>query len=171
MEKERNYMYRRKVICPEEFIEKARILHKENKKIVLTNGCFDIIHMGHVYCLRESKLLGDVLMVAVNSDLSVKRLKGKDRPVIPENERTGVLEALDFIDYITVFEEDTPLNLIQTIKPDVYTKGGDYNCSNLIGPGLGSNIVEDYGGRIVLIPAIKNQSTSKIIRNIEMAHV
>lgn len=164
------YTYQKKIVGQEELIEKSRQLHDENKKIVFTNGCFDIIHIGHINYLRESRLLGDILIVAVNSDDSVKRLKGKHRPVTTELERAGVLEALDFIDFITIFEENTPLNLIQLIKPDVYTKGGDYNYSNLIGPGLGGDIIEEYGGRIALIPIVKEYSTSQIIKYIEKMH-
>lgn len=164
------YTYQKKIIGQEDLIEKSHQLRNKNKKIVFTNGCFDLIHIGHIYYLRESRLLGDVLIVAVNSDDSVKRLKGKHRPITTELERAGILEALDFIDYITIFEENTPLNLIQSIKPDVYTKGGDYSYSNLIGPGLGGDIIEKYGGRISLIPLVKENSTSQIIKNMEKIH-
>lgn len=161
-----HYEYRRKIMSREELVEKVKQLHKYNKTIVFTNGCFDIVHMGHVSYLRKSKLLGDVLIVALNSDLSIKALKGNGRPVITEKGRAGLLEAFDFVDYITVFGEETPLQLIQLLKPDVYTKGGDYNYSNLIGPGLGADIIESYGGRAVIIPAENVHSTSQIINDI-----
>lgn len=161
------YTYQKKIIGQEELIEKSHQLHNENKKIVFTNGCFDLIHIGHINYLRESRLLGDILIVAVNSDDSVKRLKGKYRPITTELERAGILEALDFINYITIFEENTPLKLIQSIKPDVYTKGGDYSYSNLIGPELGGDIIEKYGGKISLIPIVKENSTSQIIEHMK----
>lgn len=140
-------------------------LRSNDKKIVFTNGCFDILHKGHVYYLRESKALGDILFIGLNSDASVKRLKGDDRPINSELDRAYILDALEFVDFIVIFEEDTPLNLIQEIRPDVYTKGGDYSLENIIGPGLGSRIVEDYGGSVVLVKLVEGYSTTALINN------
>lgn len=138
-------------------------LRNDKRKIVFTNGCFDILHIGHINYLKSSKQLGDILIVGVNSDESIKRLKGENRPINPIKNRVGVLEALMMVDYIIVFEEDTPLKLIMAIKPDTYTKGGDYDLNNVIGPGQGASIIEDYGGKVHLIPLTEDISTTIIL--------
>lgn len=107
--------------------------------------------------------MGDVLIVGLNSDRSVRRLKGVNRPLNSEIDRAYVLEALDFIDYIVIFNNDNPLKIIQEIKPDYYTKSGDYNMSNIIGPNLGGDIIEGYGGQVVIIDYLKGYSTTSII--------
>lgn len=143
-------------------VEQFRSEHK-NQKIVFTNGCFDILHIGHIRYLQEAAKLGDVLIVGLNSDASVKRLKGPERPINSEQERAEMLGALGFVDYVVVFEEDTPLNLINTIQPDVLVKGGDYSPNDVVG----KTEVESRGGKLVLIPFVEGKSTTRIIEKIK----
>jgi rfaE bifunctional protein nucleotidyltransferase chain/domain len=138
-------------------------LRGQNKKIVFTNGCFDILHRGHIEYLTKAKEFGDVLIVGLNSDTSVKRLKGKDRPINPESDRARILDALKPVDYIVIFEEDTPLRLIQMVKPDVLVKGGDYKVEEIVG----SEYVMSYGGKVEIIPFVEGKSTTKIIQKIK----
>lgn len=137
-------------------------LKKKGKRTVFTNGCFDLIHVGHTRYLEEAKKLGDVLIVAVNSDKSVREIKGKDRPVIPQDERAEVLCALHFVDYVVVFDEPDPFNIISYLRPDVLVKGGDWDEDAIIG----RDIVESCGGKVVRIPEIKGASTTDIIERI-----
>ena len=137
----------------------------EGKSIVFTNGCFDILHIGHIFNLYHSKQMGDILIVGINSDASVKRLKGEGRPAIPEKDRAIVLSALSLVDYVTIFSEDTPLNLISCLQPAVYTKGKDYVESQAIGQGFGKEVIEAYGGRVELIPLL-DESTTAIMKRI-----
>lgn len=111
-------------------------LKSQNKKIVFTNGCFDIIHPGHISLLKKSKCLGDVLIVGLNTDASVRRLKGKSRPVVSEKDRAVVLDSIKYVDYVVLFDEDTPLRVIQELKPDVLVKGGDYKLKDIVGYGI-----------------------------------
>ncbi len=134
-----------------------------NKKIVFTNGCFDIMHIGHIRYLQEAAKLGDILVVGLNSDASVKRLKGLERPINSEFERAEMMCALGVIDYVVIFEEDTPLNLIKKIQPDVLVKGGDYFNEYVIG----TQEVEERGGKLVLIPFVEGKSTTNIIKKIQ----
>lgn len=157
------YTYRKKVYTLKELAGKTAELRAAGKTIVFTNGCFDILHRGHIQYLRESRKLGDVLIVGLNSDESVRRLKGEGRPMNPEADRAYLLEALDFVDYIVIFNENTPLELINRLKPDYYTKGGDYDIRNVIGPGLGSDIVEKYGGHVILTDFLEGYSTTSMI--------
>lgn len=133
-----------------------------DKRIVFTNGCFDILHVGHIRYLRQAAELGDVLVIGLNSDASVRRLKGEGRPVNPEADRAEILAALKFVDYIVAFEEDTPLELIRAIQPDVLVKGGDYTPEQVVG----RDIVEERGGRLVLIDFVAGRSTTGIIQKI-----
>lgn len=137
-------------------------LKKEGKRIVFTNGCFDLIHVGHTRYLEEAKKLGDILVVAVNSDHSVKVIKGNRRPVIPEEERAEVLAALKCVDFVAIFDEPDPLNIISSLKPDVLVKGGDWSEDAIIG----REVVESIGGEVVCIPEVKGASTSSIIDRI-----
>ena len=137
-------------------------LKKKGKKIVFTNGCFDILHYGHVKYLQEAKNRGDILVVAVNSDSSVKKLKGRSRPVVGQKNRMRVLAALESVDFVTLFGEDTPLKLIKLLKPDVLVKGGDWDKKDIVGSGL----VESWGGKVISLPYVKNQSTTNIIDKI-----
>jgi cytidyltransferase-related domain len=138
-------------------------LREQNKKIVFTNGCFDILHRGHIEYLTKAKEFGDVLIVGLNSDPSVQRLKGKDRPINPEADRARILDALKPVDYVVIFEEDTPLRLIQMVKPDVLVKGGDYKVEEIVG----SEYVMSYGGKVEIIPFVEGKSTTKIIQKIK----
>ncbi len=131
-------------------------------KIVFTNGVFDIIHRGHVEYLIDAKSHGDVLIVGVNSDLSVKRIKGSNRPVNNENDRAFVLLNLKPVDYVVIFEEDTPYNLIKAIQPNVLVKGGDWKVNDIVG----SDIVLDKGGQVFSLKFIDNYSTTAIIKKI-----
>ena len=127
--------------------------------IVFTNGCFDVLHAGHVDYLLKASSLGDVLVVAVNSDSSISRLKGSSRPINSLDKRLLVLSALKFIDYLIVFEDETPLHIIQSIKPDVLVKGGDYNVEDIVG----YNDVIGYGGSVTTIPINYEISTTSIL--------
>ena len=132
------------------------------QKIVFTNGCFDILHVGHKRYLEEAKTLGDILVVGVNSDASVKRLKGPDRPVNSEKDRVELLTALDCVDYVIVFEDDTPYDLIKRVQPDILVKGGDYRAEDVVG----GDIVEAHGGKVVILRFIDGKSTTNIISKI-----
>ena len=134
----------------------------DKKIIVFTNGCFDIIHRGHVEYLQQAKLLGDILIVGLNSDDSVKRLKGQSRPLQDEYDRAEILNALRMVDIVVVFEEDTPLELICELKPDILVKGGDYNLDSIIG----SKEMETWGGSVKIIPFLKEYGTSRLVDKI-----
>lgn len=131
---------------------------EENKKIVFTNGCFDIIHRGHVEYLQKARELGDLLILGLNSDDSVKRLKGNDRPINNEIDRAIVLAALECINYISIFNEDTPLELIKIVNPDILVKGGDYKIEDVVG--------REYSKETVLIDFVDGYSTTNIIKKI-----
>lgn len=137
-------------------------LKKQNKKIVFTNGCFDILHVGHLRYLIEAKKLGDVLIVGVNSDDSVKRLKGEKRPINCEEERLEMLSGLKPVDYVIPFYEDTPEKLITELKPSIHVKGGDYLKEDL----PETKIVESYGGEVKILPFVEGKSTTKILEKI-----
>ena len=135
----------------------------KQKKIVFTNGCFDILHKGHVTYLQKARKLGDLLIVGINSDASVRRLKGADRPVNNEKDRAFVLGALDCVDKVVMFSEDTPEKLIRKIRPDVLVKGGDWKKENVVG----GPFVESYGGKVRLIPFVKGFSTTGLLAKIQ----
>lgn len=144
--------------------EELNSFRKDNaqKKIVFTNGCFDILHVGHKRYLQQAATLGDILVVGVNSDASVRRLKGPTRPVNNEQDRAEMLSALGFIDYVVIFDEDTPYELIKKIQPDVLVKGGDYKPEEVVG----KDIVEARGGQLELISFVEGKSTTNIIKKI-----
>lgn len=146
-------------------VARARL---EGKKIVWTNGCYDILHAGHVIYLEKAKALGDVLIVGLNSDASVHKNKGPLRPVVEENQRARVLSALSCVDYVVIFDDESPLAMIDTLRPDVYVKGGDYNIDT-INQGE-RRLVESYGGEIALLPGVEGMSTSEVIRRILKAY-
>ncbi|MHB8337126.1 MAG: D-glycero-beta-D-manno-heptose 1-phosphate adenylyltransferase [Ignavibacteriaceae bacterium] len=147
-------------------LDEIMILRKqfknENKKVVFTNGVFDLIHAGHVDYLIKAKSLGDILIVGMNSDASVKRIKGNSRPILAEKERAFIISNLKPVDFVTIFEEDTPANLIQNIIPDVLVKGADWSLDKIVG----REIVEANGGEVKAIQFVNDQSTSKIIKSI-----
>jgi D-beta-D-heptose 7-phosphate kinase/D-beta-D-heptose 1-phosphate adenosyltransferase len=150
----------RKIHSPDNIIN---ILQKYNSKIIgFTNGCFDIIHIGHIRMLTEIKKNCDILVVALNSDTSIKRLKGDKRPITPLNERTEIIAALECVDFVTYFDEDTPINLILKIKPQILAKGGDWDKANIVG----SDIVVKNGGKVLSLDYIKGSSTTNIIDKI-----
>lgn len=137
-------------------------LRKEGKKIVFTNGCFDIIHAGHVDYLEKAKKLGDVLVVGINTDESVRKIKGENRPIVPLEMRVKVLSSLKPVDFVLPFSEETPLGLIKKVKPHVLVKGGDWRVESIVG----KDFVESYGGKVLTIPFDYNISTSRIIETI-----
>lgn len=137
-------------------------LKKEGKRLVFTNGCFDLLHVGHVRCLKKAKEFGDILVVALNSDSSVKGLKGNSRPLIPEQERAEILAALECVDYVVIFEEPDPVRVISTLLPDILVKGDEYSLSEI----KGREIVEAGGGEVIRIPLVKGRSTSDLIQQI-----
>lgn len=132
---------------------------EQGKKVVFTNGCFDILHVGHITYLNEAKKLGDVLIIGLNSDASVRRLKGESRPVNSQIDRALVLDALRSVDYVSIFNEDTPFELLEGIVPDVLVKGGDYKKEDVVG----GDIVTKNGGDVVIIPFVNGKSTTSII--------
>jgi len=137
-------------------------LRRHGKCIVFTNGCFDLLHPGHIHILTQAKALGDVLVVGVNSDASVKRLKGPQRPILNESERALLLAALEAVDYVALFEEDTPFELIRLLRPQVLVKGGDWSLASVVG----REIVEADGGEVVLIPYQSGFSSTGIIERV-----
>jgi D-beta-D-heptose 7-phosphate kinase/D-beta-D-heptose 1-phosphate adenosyltransferase len=137
-------------------------LKRAGKKVVFTNGCFDIIHRGHVDYLTKARALGDALIVGVNSDASVRRLKGPTRPVVQEDDRAFVLAGLASVDYACIFDEDTPFDLIKAVVPDILVKGGDWAIENVVG----RDIVEAAGGSVQTIAFVEGRSTTNIIKKI-----
>jgi glycerol-3-phosphate cytidylyltransferase len=149
----------KKIISAEEIENLIANLRKPGKKIVFTNGCFDILHVGHIRYLKEAKSFGDILIVGLNSDSSVKKLKGPSRPINGENDRAEVLASLESVDYITIFNDDTPSETIEKVKPDIHAKGGDYLPEDL----PERNVVEKYGGKVKIIKFHDGFSTTGII--------
>jgi len=131
-----------------------------DKEIVFTNGCFDLLHEGHVHLLMAAAKEGDRLVVALNSDASVKRIKGNTRPILNQQKRYDALIVLEYVDLVIIFEEDTPIQLIKTLKPNVIVKGSDYKLEEVVGYEL----VKSWGGKVVLVPLLDGISTSKIIK-------
>lgn len=141
----------------------VEILKSQNKKVVFTNGCFDILHVGHLRYLNEAKKQGDVLIIGVNSDASVKRLKGESRPINNQFDRAEMLSGLKSVDYTVIFEEDTPEELIATLKPSIHVKGGDYKKEDL----PETKIVESYGGEVRILSFVEGKSTTNIVKKIQ----
>ena len=139
----------------------VRRLQVSGKKIVFTNGCFDVLHPGHLDLLARARSLGDALVVAINGDDSVKRLKGPNRPIFPETERGEILSALDAVDFVCTFNEDTPLETILDVRPDILVKGADW-VDNIVG----SKEVEGWGGKVVALPLVPGQSTTGVIERV-----
>ncbi|MDD5284755.1 MAG: bifunctional D-glycero-beta-D-manno-heptose-7-phosphate kinase/D-glycero-beta-D-manno-heptose 1-phosphate adenylyltransferase HldE [Desulfuromonadaceae bacterium] len=171
------------VVTPQEIIDAVALSHRDSdskiktldvltsviraeksrgRRVVFTNGCFDLLHAGHVKYLQKARSLGDILVLGLNSDASVRRLKGEKRPLIAEEERAHILAALDCIDYVIIFDEDTPLELIMALKPDILAKGGDYTIEGVVG----KDFVEAYGGRVELVSFVDGKSTSNIIERV-----
>ena len=152
-----------KILDKERLLVKLTDWKEENKKIVFTNGCFDLIHLGHIELIARSADLGDILIIGVNTDNSIKRLKGKNRPIVEEISRAKQLAALEFVDAVVFFDQDTPMDLIKMINPNVITKGGDYNTDQVIG----NDIVTQNNGEVVIIPLTQGYSTTSILEKIK----
>ncbi len=152
-----------RVVSQDQLREHLTRARAEGKSIVFTNGCFDLLHVGHVRYLQEARTLGDLLVVGVNADSSVRNLsKGPDRPLLPDSQRAEVLAALACVDYVTIFNEPDPLRLILDVQPSVLVKGGDWSPDRIVG----REIVEQRGGRVVSIPLVPDISTTTIVRRI-----
>lgn len=151
-----------KVLNTEKLAEQVRQLQSGGKKVVFTNGCFDLVHAGHIASFRQARSYGDVLVVAVNSDASIKRLKGPARPVVDLANRIKLLEALEMVDYVIPFEEDTPLEIIEAIRPDILVKGKDWEGKEV----AGMDILKSYGGQVVFVDLEQGLSTTAIVEKI-----
>ena len=161
----RHFSAEGKVRTREQIGAVAESLRRERKKIVFTNGCFDLLHVGHIYLLREARKLGDVLVVALNSDASVQRLKGDSRPIVSGDDRAFAIAALECVDYLVLFDEPDPMELIRLIRPDVLVKGDDYKESEVVG----ADFLKTYGGATCLIPLRRGVSTSALVEKIRSA--
>jgi rfaE bifunctional protein nucleotidyltransferase chain/domain len=154
---------RRKILATSALERRLAALRREGKRIVFTNGCFELIHPGHVRYLAAARRLGDVLVVGLNSDRSVRRLdKAPDRPLVPENDRAEVLAALEAVDFVTVFDEDTPLQVVRRLQPDVLVKGGDWAQDRI----AGAEVVRARGGSVRSLPYTERYSTTRLVGRI-----
>ncbi len=151
---------------PQEMSEICDLLKQSKQKIVFTNGCFDIIHPGHIRYLSEAQTLGDYLIVAINSDHSVRKIKGEHRPINTDQMRAVVVAALEYVDFVVIFNEETPLKVIETLQPHVLVKGGDWKEDQVVG----ADIVKNCGGLIKIIPFVEGFSTTHIIEKIKGTH-
>lgn len=151
------------LVKQEDLDELLKKLKEEKKTVVTTNGCFDILHVGHVRYLKKTKSYADVLIVALNSDKSIRSIKGPDRPINNEDDRAEILNSLYFVDYVILFDEDSPMNLLAKLKPDVHTKGADYTVETL----PEAKVIMENGGRIEFISFVEGKSTSSIIEKIK----
>ncbi len=153
---------KRKTQKLEALIRIRKDLKRRGEKVAFTNGCFDILHSGHIHIIREAKKQGDVLIVAVNDDSSVKKIKGPSRPIFPLRERLEILEAVEDIDYLVTFADETPQKVIASLLPDVLVKGGDWKIEEVVG----KKEVERAGGKVIIIPYLEGHSSSEIIKRI-----
>ncbi len=151
-----------KVLKREELAKTAESLHAAKKSIVTTNGCFDLLHVGHVRILQAAKQFGNVLIVGINSDESTRKLKGSGRPIMPESERAEVLASLACVDYVTIFPESTPLEFVRAVKPNIHVKGSDYKASQL----EEAAVVESFGGTLKILDLVPGKSTTSIVDRI-----
>lgn len=152
-----------KIISLEESLDFVRSFREQGQKVVFTNGCYDLLHPGHVDYLEKASAFGDKLVVAVNSDRSIKKLKGDSRPIIPEDGRNQMIASLEFTDLVVPFSDETPIKIIEAILPDVLVKGSDYKNQNIVG----SDIVIKNGGRVELVDLLEGYSTTTTISKIE----
>lgn len=152
--------FRSKIIPRAEITSLCDRLRRRKKTIVFTNGVFDIIHMGHVHYLSKAKAMGNVLIVGLNTDASVKKFKGPERPINKQSDRAGVLAALEMVDYVVLFGEETPEKLIRQVKPNILVKGSDYKLTEIVG----AEFVQSYGGKVRRIKLLKGRSTTGIVR-------
>lgn len=151
-----------KIVPPENLASLCEQLQAEGSKLVFTNGVFDLLHPGHIHYLKEARALGTHLIVALNTDDSTRRIKGKKRPLMNLEERVEILAAMEMVSYVTWFDEDTPEKIIHTVKPDVLVKGGDWRIDEIVG----RHFVESYGGKVLSIPFVPGYSTSNIVERI-----
>ena len=151
-----------KIVSQEELIQATARKKRAGRRVVFTNGCFDLLHPGHIRSLEQARALGDVLIVGLNSDASVRQLKGEGRPVIPERERAEILAALESVDAVLIFDDLTPREVITRLLPDVLVKGGDWPGDQIVG----REEVEAAGGRVVLAPVVPGYSTTDILKKI-----
>ncbi|MDG1284079.1 MAG: D-glycero-beta-D-manno-heptose 1-phosphate adenylyltransferase [Flavobacteriales bacterium] len=152
-----------KIYSLEELENQVNAWKQAGEEVVFTNGCFDIIHRGHIEVLAQTADLGDRLIIGLNSDSSIQKLKGKNRPIIDENSRAILLASFSFIDAVVLFSEETPINLIRSLKPDVLAKGGDYEISTIVG----HKVVQENGGQVILVPFVDGFSSTTIIEKIK----
>lgn len=151
-----------KILSRERAAEITSSAKAKGKKVVFTNGCFDILHVGHIELLERAKSVGDLLIVGLNSDDSARRLKGTSKPINSASDRGKILSSLEVVNFVTIFDEDTPYEIINELKPDVLVKGADYSLNEIVG----RSVVESYGGKVVVIPLSKGYSTTKLIEQI-----
>ena len=154
------YITEDKVLTRDELVRRVAVARANGERVVFTNGCFDLLHVGHITVLEQSRRLGDRLIVAINSDASVSCLKGPNRPVVDENSRARVLAALAAVDAVVIFGEPTPLELIVASRPDVIVKGGDYNEDTVVG----AKEVKSWGGKVAIVPIVEGHSTTRLIQ-------
>jgi D-beta-D-heptose 7-phosphate kinase/D-beta-D-heptose 1-phosphate adenosyltransferase len=155
-----------RVVSREGLQDALGAVRSDGGSVVFTNGCFDILHRGHTEYLARARALGDVLVVGVNTDRSVRALKGASRPIVPEEDRAHVLAALASVDYVCLFDEDTPLELIREVLPDVLVKGAGYSRDTIVG----ADLVESRGGDVVALPELEGRSTRSIVARILASH-
>jgi rfaE bifunctional protein nucleotidyltransferase chain/domain len=154
-----------KILSLEELLSERSRLRSERKRIVFTNGVFDLLHVGHIRYLEQARSFGDVLVVAVNSDRSVRQLKGDGRPIVTESERAEILASLRSVDYVTIFDDVSPRSLIANLLPDVLVKGGDYGLDEI----HGREEVEASGGEVISLPFVSGSSTTTIVERMKVA--
>jgi D-beta-D-heptose 7-phosphate kinase/D-beta-D-heptose 1-phosphate adenosyltransferase len=159
------FMFRdnHKIFSPKALLKEICTQRKKHRSIVFTNGCFDLLHIGHVRLLKKAKALGDVLIVALNSDSSVRKLKGVERPIFPLKDRMEILSSFEAVDYVTYFKENTPEAILKLLAPNVLVKGGDYKISQIIG----ADYIKNKGGRVIVLPFVKGKSSSNILKKIK----
>lgn len=148
----------KKIVDRTEIVKRVQIARREGQRVVFTNGCFDLLHAGHVDLLEQAKSFGDILIVALNTDASVRRIKGAQRPIVSENDRARLIAALQAVDWVTFFDEETPAEILREIQPDVLVKGGDYRKEEIVG--------FDIVPEVKVVPLVPGQSTSEIIEKI-----
>lgn len=153
-----------RVLSQSALLREVRRLRRAGRRIVTTNGSFDLLHIGHVRFLQQARKLGDVLIVLLNSDASIRKLKGPKRPILPQRIRAEMLAALRGVDYVTIFNEDNPLSLLRKIKPDVHAKGGSRNPERIVAE---KKLVGSWGGRLKLFPMVGSHSTTRLIERIK----
>jgi D-beta-D-heptose 7-phosphate kinase/D-beta-D-heptose 1-phosphate adenosyltransferase len=151
-----------KILSIDQLLRERELLGRQGRRVVFTNGCFDLLHPGHIRYLQEARRLGDALIVALNSDRSVRELKGEKRPILDQNERSEVMAALGCVDYVTIFDESTPREIIAALLPDVLVKGGDWDIDRIVGRAE----VEAGGGKVLSLPFVEGCSTSDVIERI-----